>query len=120
VALDIETPFYGPMDNAYYQTPQYYIQFQRPAGPANMAMTFVYKYLTADGQGTETKVVNLLTTDFTSGGYCRVRYIPTNDSVAGNSLRIQTAEKVIILDVVQYYTTRGSLLVPENRVAVTV
>lgn len=117
VPLDFQGPFYGPGSNEYYQTPYYYVQLYRPAGPGTMTVDFIYSYIDADIQGTETKSVNLVAADFTSAGYCRVRYIPTKDSVMGNSLRIQCEDKIVILEVTQYYGNRGAVSVPTARTA---
>lgn len=117
VPLDFQTAFTGPMDNQWFKSLQYIIYLQRPAGPGALTLDFTFHWIDADGSGTEIKELELAAPDFDSEGYTRIRYMPTKDAIVGGSLEIECAERIVILDIVQYYTDMGNALVPDNRTA---
>jgi hypothetical protein len=118
VPLTLQTAFVGPMDNQWFKTPQYMIYLQEPTLSGTLTLEISYHWIDQDDSGFETKTISLTVDDFDSEGYSRVRYIPTKDSVVGNSLQIDCDTKVIILDVVQYFQPMGPALVPDTRTAV--
>jgi hypothetical protein len=117
VPLDLQTGFVGPMINTYMKTPQFMVYLRRPAGPGNLTLTFTYYWIDAETSGSEVKVLAIDNTQFDAEGYTRVKYQPTKDSVVGSSLRIQANDRVVILDIVQYYSTIGPAQVGDLRTA---
>jgi hypothetical protein len=118
VPLELQTAFVGPMDNTWFKTTQYIIYLQRPAGGGNMEIVISYHWVDADTSGSELKVVELSALDFDSDGYTRIRYIPTKDSVVGNSIEVDCDDKIVVLDVVQYFQPMGPAQVSNARTAI--
>jgi hypothetical protein len=112
--LELKTPFYSAAPNTWLKVSQIVIVYRPRSGSSPNNFTFVYSYFDAEGvAGSQT-----VTKSFSSSsGQRRIVFRPTVDSVSSFSFKITAQEKVVIYDILVYYSTQGPIQVSNNYIA---
>ena len=106
LTLTWQSGFYGMGRNQYSRITQ--VVFTLKVADATTTDIVVnYKWLTEADTGTETATLTGGTYTASSTGYVRIQYNPTQSLVYGASVGVSCSKKVILYDVVLYYTDGG-------------